>query len=210
LLVKKSNSEGYIVGSRGSVGSSVVAYLSGISEINPLAPHYICPKCQHHEFSDLASDGFDLPDRSCPHCQTAMNKNGHNIPFETFLGTPGAEKVPDIDLNFSGEYQARAHKFIVDMFGKENTYRAGTISTVADKKAYGFVKNYFELVRPGYEPSDAEIELLAQQLVGVKITTGQHPGGMIIVPKEYSILDFCPYNFPPQESGNSTDGSHAG
>jgi DNA polymerase-3 subunit alpha (Gram-positive type) len=198
-LVKNSNDEGYIVGSRGSVGSSLLAFLSGISEVNPLSPHYVCPKCRHHFFSNDAQDGFDLPSMKCPHCQQLMRRDGHNIPFETFLGIPGAEKIPDIDLNFSGQYQARAHKFILDMFGKENTYRAGTISTVAGLKAIGFALNYFETIKPGYEPSDAEIKFITHQLEGVKITTGQHAGGMVVVPEDISILEFCPYNFPPQE-----------
>ncbi|MDR0675342.1 MAG: PolC-type DNA polymerase III [Mycoplasmataceae bacterium] len=197
LLVKQTNEDGYIVGSRGSVGSSIVAYLSGISEVNPLKPHYYCKKCKNIDFNvSNHADGFDLPPQKCPICGAIMQGDGHNIPFETFLGFPGDPKVPDIDLNFPGEYQPKAHDFIRRLFGETRTFRAGTISTVAEKTAFGWVRNYFELTKPNEQPKNSTIEWIASKCMDVKRTTGQHPGGIIIVPQEYDILDFTPYNFP--------------
>ncbi|MCQ3907326.1 MAG: hypothetical protein MJ219_00770 [Mycoplasmoidaceae bacterium] len=201
LLVDKTNKDGYPVGSRGSVGSSVVAFLSNISEVNPLPPHYVCPKCKHYEpYSDKTVDGFDLPAKKCPKCGTEMIRNGHNIPFETFLGFDG-KKLPDIDLNFSGEYQSKAHQFIRDMFGSAQTFRAGTIGTVEVKTAMGFVKSYYEQIDPNYHPSNSLVLALANKCVGVKRTTGQHPGGIIVVPQGHSITEFTPFNYP---SNNKT------
>ncbi|CAF0793683.1 unnamed protein product [Didymodactylos carnosus] len=186
-----------IVGSRGSVGSSLVAYLINITEVNPLAAHYLCTSCSYMEFVPSADSGFDLPNSNCPSCGGMLVGDGHDIPFETFLGFEG-NKVPDIDLNFSGEYQARAHEFIRELFGAESTFRAGTISTTAEKTAFGFVKNYFEMIGKD-SVRDAEIERLAKGVQGVKRTTGQHPGGVIIVPKEHSVFKFFPYNFPADD-----------
>lgn len=198
LLVKKSLDDGYLVGSRGSVGSSLVAYLANISEVNPLPPHYLCPHCKTSVFNNNVDDGYDLPQKLCPNCGQPIIGNGHNIPFETFLGFHG-EKVPDIDLNFSGEYQPRAHEFIRDMFGKEHAFRAGTIATVASKTAYGYVMNYFEEADPDNPPRQSEINWIVSKCVDVKRTTGQHPGGIIIVPKEMDIFDFSPYNYPADD-----------
>ena len=202
LLVKKSNSDGYLVGSRGSVGSSFIAYLSNISDVNPLPPHYLCPHCHHFEWAnepDETIDGFDLPTKKCPVCQKPMISDGHNIPFESFLGRNG-EKIPDIDLNFSGDYQNKAHNFIKEIFGDAHTFRAGTISTVASKTAYGYVKNYFdEKNEDQLNISNALISYLSKQCEGVKRTTGQHPGGIIIVPKEYDVYDFTPFNYPSND-----------
>lgn len=200
LLVEKSLSDGYLVGSRGSVGSSLVAFFTHISEVNPLPPHYICKKCHHYIEADskLFGDGFDLPKKNCPICNEEMYGDGHNIPFETFLGFRG-EKIPDIDLNFSGEYQSKAHSFIKEIFGEDKTFRAGTISTIAQKTAFGFVKNYFEESNSSKQISSAYIDYLALRCTDVKKTTGQHPGGIIIVPKEYEITDFSPYNYPADD-----------
>lgn len=198
LLVKESINDGYVVGSRGSVGSSLVATLLDITDVNPLPPHYLCKKCGYSDF-DIASeieDGYDLPPTTCPKCNTVMQGDGHNILFEVFLGFYG-DKVPDIDLNFSGVYQNKAHNFIKKMFGANHTYRAGTISTIAEKTSYANTKNYFQEINKEMNP--AEVELYAVKCVDVKRTTGQHPGGIIVVPDDMSIYDFTPYNYPADD-----------
>lgn len=209
LLLQKSIDDKNIVGSRGSVGSSIIAFLTQISEVNPLAPHYLCDKCKYISFDVNKGDGFDLPDKNCPHCNTKMIANGHDIPFETFLGYESDSKIPDIDLNFSRDYQSKAHDFIREMFGKDHTIRAGTISTIAEKTAFGYVKNYFETIDPTTTQSRAWINWIVKKCTDVKRTTGQHPGGMIIIPKEYDVLDFMPYNFPADQikddEGNFND-----
>ncbi|BDU50453.1 PolC-type DNA polymerase III [Haliovirga abyssi] len=204
-LVKKSLDDGYLVGSRGSVGSSLVAYFMEITEVNALYQHYLCTDCKYSEFKDYEGSGVDLPDKICPKCGKPLTKQGHSIPFEVFMGFHG-EKVPDIDLNFSGEYQSKVHKYTEELFGKENVFKAGTISTLAEKNAFGYVRKFTE--ENGKIMRKAEMERLAEGCVNVRKTTGQHPGGMIVVPYDKSIYEFTPVQKPANDMKSESITTH--
>ncbi|MBQ1483839.1 MAG: PHP domain-containing protein, partial [Eubacterium sp.] len=206
-LVRKSMKDGYLVGSRGSVGSSFAATMAGITEVNPLEPHYLCPKCQYLEWGDmnLYDVGVDMPEKKCPKCGTLMKRDGFTIPFATFLGFEG-NKTPDIDLNFAGEYQPIAHKYVGQIFGEKNVYKAGTVGGIKDKTAFGFVRKYAD--ETGRKFGKYEIARLANGCEGVKRTTGQHPGGMVIVPEGHSIEEFCPVQHPDNDTESDIITTH--